>query len=741
MGSLTFDETHFPNPQAKINAYQADECAGIMLIEEAYVGRNLAEHSDLHSRDCLAKDQPGGTAPAYLTGNSWWGKGGMIDYTSDSCGAYLHDNKRQALIDMGVIGHWTDLGEPEMFDANSGYAVGGHADAHNIFNFRWIRSINEGYRRNNNALRPFMMSRSGTAGIQRFGAAMWSGDIGSKLDNLDSHAANQKHMAFSGIDYYGSDIAGFHRGGIQNDPARKNELYTQWFAAGMMLDVPGRPHTENLCNCKETAPDRVGDLASNLDNARLRYRLIPYLYSLAHQAYQEGEPVMPPLVMYYQADANVRNRGQEKLIGRDLLTAVIAEENAGQGQVYLPAGTWIDWHSNQRIESTGMLQDTPLYRDNLFKLPLFARAGAIIPLTHVDGETLCSEGRRKDGSQRDELVLRVYDFAPDDMLSKQFTLYEDDGKTIAYQQGDVRTTELTFSPLPGGNDPELRVRQLKIAASQGDYQGAPSARNNLLELVTSGIARDVSLNGEALAQQASMSDFQAAPAGWIMDNGRLLAKSGVRPVTETKRFLVELQQPVCTSSHQYISIPGAGNDWAPNDPQRRLNSCNGKVWSGELSLCAEAYKFAANGSWAVNWGCDGQQNGPNCPPLASGRYQVSFDEDDPANPDFVRIGDADSCSRATRFVCQNGETSWGTSVYVLGNLPELGAWDPSAAILLQPDGPYPTWTGSIEGLPIDTPIEWKCIKRQEAEGGRVIQWEPGTNNVYDPAAAEQVGVF
>ncbi len=739
MGSLTFDEVNFPNPQARIAGYQNDECTGIMLIEEAYVGRNLPEHSDLHNRDCLAKDRPGGTEPAYLTGNAWWGKGGMIDYTNDACGAYLHDNKRQALIDKGVIGHWTDLGEPEMFDPNSGYSVGDHSDAHNIFNFSWIRSINAGYQRHNNTLRPFMMSRSGTAGIQRFGAAMWSGDIGSKLDNLDSHAANQKHMAFSGIDYYGSDIAGFHRGDIQHDPARKNELYTQWFAAGMMLDIPGRPHTENLCNCKETAPDRIGDLASNLDNARLRYRLIPYLYSLAHQAYLEGEPVMPPLVLHYQADANVRNRGQEKLIGRDLLTAVIAEESASQGQVYLPAGSWIDWHSNQRIHSTGMLHTTPLYRDNLFKLPLFARAGAIIPMAHVDGETLCSEGWRKDGSVRNELIVRVYDFAPGSGDNNRFTLYEDDGRTIAYQQGEVRKTGLTFSALSGASEGTLRSVQLDIEASEGSYQGAPTSRNNLLELVTNGIAVGISLDGQALDQHASMRDFQGAASGWIMESSRVLAKSGVKPVSEAKRFVIQLQEPVCTSNHQYISVPGAGNGWDPSDPQRRLTSCNGKVWSGELALCAEEYKFTADGSWAVNWGCDGQQNGPNCPPLVDGRYRVSFDEDNPANPAFDRIGDA-SCSVPARFVCENGETTWGTSVYVVGNVPELGSWDPLGARILLPDGPYPTWTGNIEGLPTDERIEWKCIKRQESDR-TVIQWEPGSNNVFDKNSPEQVGAF
>ena len=139
-----------------------------------------------------------------------------------------------------------------------------------------------------------MLSRSGTSGIQRFGAAMWSGDIGSNLASLAAHLNVQMHMSFSGIDYFGADIGGYVRTALEGD---LNDVYTQWFADGMLLDVPGRPHTLNLCNCNQTAPDRIGDVPSNLENLRLRYRLIPYLYSLAHRAHLYGEPVFPPLVV------------------------------------------------------------------------------------------------------------------------------------------------------------------------------------------------------------------------------------------------------------------------------------------------------------------------------------------------------------------------------------------------------------------------------------------------------------
>ncbi len=104
-----------------------------------------------------------------------------------------------------------------------------------------------------------------------------------------------------------------------------NDMYTQWFGYGMLFDIPGRPHTENLQNNKQTAPDKIGHMTSNLANVRLRYELIPYVYSLAHRANRTGEAVMPPLVYYFQNDVNVRSMGHEKMIGEWLLAAPAAK--------------------------------------------------------------------------------------------------------------------------------------------------------------------------------------------------------------------------------------------------------------------------------------------------------------------------------------------------------------------------------------------------------------------------------
>jgi hypothetical protein len=118
---------------------------------------------------------------------------------------------------------------------------------------------------------------------------------------------------------------------------------------------------------------------------------------------------------------------------------------------------------------------------------------------------------------------------------------------------------------------------------------------------------------------------------------------------------------------------------------------------------------------------------------------VTFNEEDPAHPVFELVKAFESTSAT--FMCENGHTTMGTSVYVVGNIPELGQWDPCKAVLLRPDGPYPTWTGTIEHLPLNTRVEWKCIQRLEDPNrcAHHVIWQPGSNNVFmTPSAGERV---
>jgi len=532
MGALTWDPVRFPRPEEEIGRLRTDEGVGLMLIEEPYVDASRSDFAALATHEYLVQACPG-CGPVSLT--SWWGSGSMLDWTNPAAGDYWHDRKRQPLIEMGILGHWTDLGEPDDFSADARYhgfpRRGLHADrdVHNVYSFDWLASIARGYARHHDARRPFMLSRSGTAGIQRFGAAMWSGDIGSNLKSLATHLDVQMHMAFSGIDYFGADVGGFWRSALDGD---LNELYTVWFANAALLDVPLRPHTQNLCNCSETAPDRIGDVASNRENLRLRYRLIPYLYSLAHRAHRFGDPLVPPLPLAYPDDLNVRQMADEKLLGHEVLVATVSAYGTTARDVYLPAGTWIDFRTNACVQSAGeWVRDVPTRVGGLFSVPVFARAGAIVPEMTVDDDTLNALGKRRSGPRRDELTVRVYAGDP-----SRFVLYEDDGETTAYLKGAVRTTTIRQRAT---ND---RIA-ITIEPARGSYAGAPTRRDNVVELTTCGAdVSAVTLNGAPLVRRATDADLDTEPGWYAAPTGLVRMRSGKIDVSEAKRFIVHISR-------------------------------------------------------------------------------------------------------------------------------------------------------------------------------------------------------
>jgi alpha-glucosidase (family GH31 glycosyl hydrolase) len=422
MGSLSWDFQRFPDPAGKIAQYAKDGIS-LMLIEESYISSGLPEHETLTGLAGLAHDSTGAPLVTNPAGN-WWGRGGMIDWLAADAAAEWHDLKRQPLIDIGVAGHWTDLGEPEMVNTGFRYGASNLADpqVRNSYNLAWAQSIFDGYRRNAPGKRPFIMSRSGGMGLQALGGAMWSGDTGGDFGSLAAQMPQQQHMMWSGMDYYGSDIGGFHRSamgiyrGIHDELT--NELYTQWFAYSALFEVPVRPHTENLCNCKQTAPDRIGDVPSNLANIALRYALEPYYYSLAHRAWRDGEPMFPSLDYYYD-DEGAKGLGHVKMIGSELVSAAVATPGASEVSIYLPPGDWYDIRSGSITRSQGEVSSFPVRVDGRFQLPVLARDGAIVPMAGG--------------------VPRILGSAPN-----TFDWYDDDGISTAYQRGEYDQIALTI---------------------------------------------------------------------------------------------------------------------------------------------------------------------------------------------------------------------------------------------------------------------------------------------------------
>jgi alpha-glucosidase len=245
--------------------------------------------------------------------------------------------------------------------------------------------------------------------------------------------------------------------------------------------------------------------------------------------------VVPPLVFHYPDDLRVRTIGDEKLLGRDLLIATLTEPGATHRDVYLPAGTWVDGWTGEWVQSTGRtFPARPLRHAGLIRPPLFARAGAIVPRMAVDAETLSVVGQRADGSTRNELIVRVY-AAPE---ATRFTLYEDDGETVAYQRGAVRETGLGQRLAA-----DRRQATVTVAAARGTYDGVPERRDNRVELFVDRVrVTRVTLNGTELTPRAGLAEIDTAPDGWAnIGEGQVVARSGLRPVAEEKTFVFALE--------------------------------------------------------------------------------------------------------------------------------------------------------------------------------------------------------
>lgn len=669
MGTLEFSTLNFPDAATRVPKYLKERAIRFMTIEESFVDNRLPIHGTLKTNEHLARVTDGSDDTVVVTRDFrkegeedhcvWWGRGGMIDWTNPAAGKFWHDNKRSKLALLGITSHWLDLGEPEMYYQDAIYhgfpelGKNRHGDIHNVYNLLWSKSIATGYEDPahraalksalglHQAPRHFTLSRAGTIGSQRYGG-MWSGDVGQNLGNLRAHLNTQLHMSLAGMDYYTSDAGGFSgTNGVGHEEGHdSDELYTQWFANNSLLDIPLRPHawTNNeLSGNIRIAPDQRGHKESNRANLVQRYELSPYLYSLAYRAHLHGEPIFPPLVYHFQQDPHVRRIGNVKMIGGSLLFGVVAGFGQTDRPVYLPPGAWINCHTNEWFDSTGVeTAEIPVYRDRgseqgLFTPPLFARAGAIVPLMYVDDKTMNISGRRRvdltalsdaeralELTKRTELRLKIY-AASDET---EFTVYEDDGATIDYRAGIFRKIKVSQK----STDTQTTV---KIHPAEGSYRDAPTDRGAMIAVVVRDRkATGVRIDGADLAELASLNEFQAGKVGWVNASRNLiLARIAAKDVADDRTLDVQL--------------------------------------SAELPKTSSVH-----------------------------------------------------------FVCSNGKTEPGEAIYVLGNIAELGAWDPAKAIRLTPVR-YPKWyrwSVTVPGLPASTELEWKFIRRKES-GGPPLAWD------------------
>jgi len=367
---FTVDTDRFPD-LARLTGHAARTGARVVTIVDAGVKVDpdydvFSEGRDQH-RFCT---DPHGHL---VEGVVWPGRSVFPDFTDPGTRSWWA-RKYRLLTDAGVAGIWHDMNEPTSiallgdptlptstrhhFDGRGG----DHAEGHNLYGLLMNRAGYEGLRDAAGDARPFIVSRSGWAGMQRW-AWNWTGDVASTWESMRQQVATVVGLGMSGVAYSGSDIGGFS--GVPDD-----ELFLRWMQMSVFMpycrthSVRGVPPREPWCFSDSTRRTVAGWI-------RFRYRILPYLYTLAHLASETGAPLIRPLWWLDGADESL-DVDDAFLLGDALLVAPVTEPGARRRTVALPPGRWNSLWSDDIADGASL--DAPLDR-----LPVLARAGSIVP--------------------------------------------------------------------------------------------------------------------------------------------------------------------------------------------------------------------------------------------------------------------------------------------------------------------------------------------------------------------------
>jgi alpha-glucosidase len=354
----------------------------------------------------------------------------FIDYTSPKAREWWI-SKMQYYEDHGIKGYWNDMNEPAVsgqrmpdnvvfnFDGRKAYTL----EAKNVYGMQMARASYEAGIQNGKGVRPFVMSRSGFAGVQRY-AAVWSGDNMANDEHLLKGFLLNTQMGLSGIPFTGPDIGGYIGDG-------NKELFSRWIAAGIFSPFL-RTHREAYAAASE--PWSYGEETEAISKTYIgfRYRLLPYIYSKFHEASETGMPVARSLCINYPFDDKIYDpRFQFQFLFGDAFLVVPMESNVDVKRLYLPQGKWYDLYTDEVHEGNiELLNEYPIHR-----IPLFVKESSVIPL-----QSLIQTTKEKPS---DSLYIHIYyGDVPND-----FIYYEDDGESFDYASGKYFRRKISFDPV------------------------------------------------------------------------------------------------------------------------------------------------------------------------------------------------------------------------------------------------------------------------------------------------------
>jgi alpha-D-xyloside xylohydrolase len=396
---------------------------------------------------------------------------------------YFWGKMKEKLYSKGFDAWWMDATEPDILSNTSIEArkklmeplcLGPSAEYFNAYSLMNSKAVYEGQRNVDPDKRVFILTRSAYAGQQRYASATWSGDVASRWYDLKAQISAGLNFSVSGIPYWTSDIGGFslerrYENAQGEDLNEWRELNTRWYQFGAfcpLFRVHGQYPYREIFNI---APEDHPAYKSMLYYDRLRYRLMPYIYTLAGNTYRIDYTIMRALVMDFPDDTNVLNIGDQFMFGPSIMVCPVYGYQVRSREVYLPAGQgWYDFYTGRFFEGGQTITAAAPYE----RIPLFVKEGSIIP---IGPEVEYALQRNND-----ELILWVYGGA-----DAEFDLYEDENINYNYEKGDFGLLPFSYSE---------STKELKLGRQQGIFRGMPENRN--IGFLVISIDKPIGFSGE-----------------------------------------------------------------------------------------------------------------------------------------------------------------------------------------------------------------------------------------------------
>lgn len=463
MGNLEFLRDSFPNPKQMMADFNKQGVKTI-LITEPFVLTTSKRWDEAVENKVLGIDSLGNP----FKYDFYFGNTGLIDvFKPEAIDWFWNIYKEQ--INKGVGGWWGDLGEPEVHPSDLQHINGSADEVHNIYGHQWAKLVFEGYQKDFPNQRPFILMRAGAVGSQRYGMIPWTGDVSRSWDGLKPQTEISLQMGLQGIAYMHSDLGGFAGDNLDD------ELYTRWLQYGVFQPI-FRPHAQEAVPSEPVFREaKTKALAKK--SIELRYRMLPYNYSLAHDNSVSGMPLMRPLFFEEENNNKLFDISDTYMWGDAFLVSPITNAGATEREVYFPAkNTWFDFYTDELIEG-GSTKKVELAEDHI---PVYVRAGSFVPMANLVQSTIDYSSQQID----------LHYYHTNTIDEGNGNLFDDDGSTPeSYEKGNYELINFTCHT----NKKNLEIR---FESEKGE---SFAAVNREFELIIHNIAKQpkkVKLAGE-----------------------------------------------------------------------------------------------------------------------------------------------------------------------------------------------------------------------------------------------------